>query len=145
MKYGFYGADNASAKPVSDEYSKIKDPCMFYEILKEIWSRETCAPRLREKWSPENPSVGQCSVTAFLAQDIFGGRVYGILRNGGNYHCFNEADGCIFDLASEQFGDEKLDYTDCAEQKRDVHFQKEEKRLRYELLKKRLEEYLELI
>ena len=45
-----------------------------------------------------------------------------------------------FDLTSEQFGDEKLDYTDNPEQFREVHFAKEEKRLRYEFLKKRLKE-----
>lgn len=31
-------------------------------------------------------TLGQCSITAFLAQDIFGGEVYGILRPGGNYY-----------------------------------------------------------
>ena len=35
---------------------------------------------------------------------------------------------------------EKLDYTDNPEQFREVHFAKEEKRLRYEFLKKRLKE-----
>ena len=33
---------------------------------------------------------------------------------------------CAFDLTSEQFGDEKLDYTDNPEQFREVHFGKEE-------------------
>lgn len=46
-----------------------------------------------------------------------------------------------FDLTSEQFGDEKLDYTNNPEQFREVHFQKEEKRQRYELLKARLKAY----
>ena len=56
----------------------------------------------------------------------------GILRPGGNYHCYN------VDLTSEQFGDEKLDYTDNPEQFREVHFTKEEKRLRYEYLRNHL-------
>ena len=71
-------------------------------------------------------------------QDVFGGKVYGILRPGGNYHCFNEVDGCVFDLTSEQFGDEVLDYSDCEDQFREIHFAKEEKRLRYEYLRKQL-------
>ena len=108
-------------------------------VPRNIWTADTCAPRLRGDWSPENKTLGQCSITAFLMQDIYGGKVYGIARSGGNYHCFNDVDGCVFDLTSEQFGDEKLDYTDCQEQFRDVHFQKEEKRQRYELLKERLE------
>ena len=96
----------------------------------------------RSDWTPENRTLGQCSITAFLIQDIYGGKVYGIQRGDGNFHCFNNVDGCIFDLTSEQFGDEKLDYTDCSEQFRDVHFQKEEKRLRYELLKDKLSKEL---
>ncbi len=48
------------------------------------------------------------------------------------------ADGCLFDLTSEQFGGRVLNYTDCVEQDRAVHFAKTEKRERYELLKERL-------
>ena len=73
-----------------------------------------------------------------MAQDIFGGKVYGILREGGNYHCYNVIGDCVFDLTGEQFGDEKLCYQNNPEQFRDVHFAKEEKRLRYEFLKAEL-------
>ena len=84
--------------------------------------------------------MGQCSVTAFLMQDIFGGEVYGILRPGGNYHCFNVVGNCVFDLTSEQFGDEILDYSVCTKQSRDIHFASEEKRKRYEYLKAKVME-----
>ena len=83
--------------------------------------------------------MGQCSVTSFLAQDIFGGKVLGVLRSGGNYHCYNVVGDCVFDLTSEQFGDEVLKYEENPEQFRDVHFAREEKRLRYESLKAELE------
>ena len=132
--YRFYGWKSAD---ITDK--KGLTPRDYYDILKDLWTAETCAPRLREYWTLENRTLGQCSITAFLMQDIFGGKVYGIKRSDGNYHCFNDVDGCVFDLTSEQFGDEILDYTDCPEQFREVHFQKEEKRLRYELLKERLE------
>ena len=131
--YRFYGWETAD---IRDE--KGLTPRDYYDLLEKIWTAETCAPRLRGDWSPENRTLGQCSITAFLMQDIFGGKVYGILRNDGNYHCFNDVNGCVFDLTSEQFGDETLDYSGCPEQFRDVHFQKEEKRQRYELLKERL-------
>lgn len=68
--------------------------------------------------------------------------MYGILRPGGNYHCYNVVGNCVFDLTSEQFGDEKLCYKDDPEQFREIHFAKEEKRLRYEYLRKKLEEML---
>ncbi len=119
------------------KHMKNKNPKELYDILSEIWCADTCAPRMRERWSKENQTLGQCSITAFLAQDIFGGKVYGILRPGGNYHCYNVVGDCCFDLTSEQFGDEILDYRENPEQFREVHFQKEEKRQRYEYLKKR--------
>ena len=88
-----------------------------------------------------NPTLGQCSVTAFLAQDIFGGKVYGIPRDGGNYHCYNVIGSIVFDLTSEQFGDEVLCYEQNPEQFREIHFAKDEKRLRYEMLRSRLKAY----
>ena len=97
---------------------------------------------LGSNWSTGNPTVGQCSITAFLAQDIFGGQVWGILRPGGTYHCFNIVKGVSFDLTSEQFGVERLDYLSAVPQSRDVHFEKEEKLQRYLTLKAGLEKAL---
>lgn len=132
-KYRFYGWEKADIKDKNG-----LTPRDYYDILSGIWCADTCAPRMREEWSADNPTLGQCSITAFLMQDIFGGKVYGILRPGGNYHCFNVVGDCVFDLTSEQFGDETLDYEDCPEQFREVHFAKEEKRLRYEYLRRQL-------
>ncbi|MCR5203611.1 MAG: hypothetical protein K6E47_00970 [Lachnospiraceae bacterium] len=145
--YKFYGWETADIK---DERGLT--PRDYYDILSEIWCTETCAPRMRNDWTPENKTLGQCSITAFLMQDIYGGKVYGIPLPEGGFHCFNVVDDCIFDLTSEQFGDRKLDYgiytgpsgrqeintEKCPEQFRKVHFTKEEKRLRYELLKKKM-------
>lgn len=142
MKYNFYGREAADVRPIDEKYAEISDPRALYDMLSEIWCADTCAPRLREKWTANNKTLGQCSITAFLAQDIFGGEVYGILRSGGNYHCYNVVGDCVFDLTSEQFGDEVLCYEGNPIQSRQVHFAKEEKRLRYEYLKRRLEEKL---
>ena len=97
---------------------------------------------MRADWTPENKTLGQCSITAFLMQDIFGGKVYGVPLSDGNYHCFNVVDGCVFDLTSEQFGSQVLDYSNCPEQSREIHFAKAEKKERYEKLKKALLEKL---
>lgn len=139
MDYKFYGWEHADAKALTDEYIGIQTPMDLYDVLTGIWCEYTCAPRLRESWSAENRTLGQCSITAFLVQDIFGGKVYGIPREGGNYHCYNVVGGCVFDLTSEQFGDEVLDYENNPEQFREVHFAKEEKRQRYEYLRAELE------
>ena len=113
-------------------------PPELYRLLSSIWCEYSCTPRLRHLWTPDNPTLGQCSITAFLAQDIFGGKVLGILRPEGNYHCFNEVDGVVFDLTSEQFGDEVLDYSHADEQDRQEHFARKDKLERYEYLKAEL-------
>lgn len=137
-EYKFYGWQQANIPAVAEEYRQIRDPRHLYDLLSGIWCAETCAPRMRETWARENRTLGQCSITAFLAQDIFGGEVYGIPRPDGNYHCYNVAGGRVFDLTSEQFGEEALSYEDNPIQMRETHFAKEEKRLRYEYLKEEL-------
>ena len=128
--YGFYGWETAD---IRDERGLT--PRDYYDLLSELWSADTCAPRMRSDWSPENKTLGQCSITAFLIQDLYGGKVYGVPLGDGNFHCFNVVGDCVFDLTSEQFGGVRLNYADCPEQLRETHFAKEEKRLRYEALK----------
>ena len=142
MEYSFYGWETEDVKPVSAEFSSIKNQRHLYDLLSEIWSSKTCAPWLREKWNAENKTLGQCSITSFLAQDIFGGKVYGILREDGNFHCYNKIGSVTFDLTSEQFKNEVMDYSPKIEQFREIHFQKEEKYLRYKMLKSSLLEKL---
>lgn len=133
MQYHFYGWETADIRD-----KRGHTPRDYYDLLSGLWCADTCAPRMREDWTPENKTLGQCSITAFLMQDLFGGKVYGVPLGDGNYHCFNVVGDCVFDLTSEQFGDRKLDYENCPEQTREVHFAKEEKRLRYEELKEAL-------
>ena len=137
-KYNFYGWETAGVKD-----KRGLTPRDYYDLLSEIWCPDTCAPRMRGDWSKENKTLGQCSITAFLLQDIYGGKVYGVPLDDDNFHCFNDVCGCVFDLTSEQFGNIKLNYDGCPEQFREIHFKKEEKRQRYELLKTRLSSLLE--
>ena len=132
-EYKFYGWESADVKD-----KRGLTPRDYYDILSGIWQADTSAPRMRGDWSAENKTLGQCSITSFLLQDIYGGKVYGVPLGDGNFHCYNDVDGCVFDLTSEQFGGARLDYGNCPEQFRQVHFKKEEKRQRYELLKARL-------
>ena len=92
---------------------------------------------MQDKWTSSNPTYGQCSITAFIVQDLFGGEVYGVPREGGNFHCYNVIGSAKFDLTSEQFGEEAktLVYDDKHLQTREVHFAKAEKKARYEVLK----------
>ena len=140
---GFYGAEQTvKIRAVSHLYPGIGSPADLYHALSHVWCAETCTARMRADWTPENITLGQCSITAFLVQDIFGGRVYGIPLPEGGFHCFNVVEGVIFDLTSEQFGTETLCYQNQPEQFRETHFANEEKRQRYEMLKSGLAEYL---
>ncbi len=138
--YQFYGWETALVPAVSLEYPGIHTPRDLYDALKDCWSRETCTARMRSRWSPDDPTVGQCTITAFLAQDIFGGKVCGIRRPDGSCHCYNEVRDCVFDLTSEQFGAEarNLVYRQNPEQSREEHFAKDDKAERYERLRSRL-------
>ncbi len=137
--YKFYGWEDADkVSPTTTGFEKIKDLRFMYDILTEIWCRQTCAPRMRDEWTAENMTLGQCSITAFLIQDIFGGEVYGTRLEDGNYHCYNVIDEKTFDLTSEQFGGEVLSYENNPVQQREVHFEKEEKHERYLYLKAEL-------
>lgn len=143
MTYQFYGWEKAGTIHVKNRlYKGVETPLDLYDKLSKIWCADTCAPRMRERWSPYNPTMGQCSITAFLAQDIFGGEVYAMMTEGGNLHCYNVVEGVAFDLTSEQFGERAADLVyDCTniqDRNSAAHFAKEEKRLRYEYLKMRL-------
>ena len=84
------------------------------------------------------PTWGQCSVTSFLVQDIYGGKVYGVPLPEGGVHCYNDMNGCVFDLTSEQFGNQKLCYEGNAEQSREKHFADQDKYARYCLLREKI-------
>ena len=131
MTYQFYGWETAD---IRDERGLT--PRDYYALLSSIWCAETCAPRMRKDWTRENKTLGQCSITAFLMQDIYGGRVLGVSLGDGNYHCFNAVGDCVFDLTSEQFGHE-IDYTGYKVVKRQ-DILTDDTRKRYNVLKNEL-------
>ena len=146
MKYNFNGWEHAAeVKAVNNEYSGIETALDMYDALQDAWCIETCAPRLRTLWSEQNKTCGQCSITAFLAQDIFGGEVYAVEVEGAGLHCYNKVGDVVFDLASEQFGDKAASLVyDCSlkqDRESEQHFANAEKRVRYELLKEKLKAY----
>ncbi|MBQ6280921.1 MAG: gamma-glutamyl-gamma-aminobutyrate hydrolase family protein [Oscillospiraceae bacterium] len=134
-RLGFYGADGEQPDR-NTVFPTIRTPRDLYRVLLRCWSSETCASRMRKRWSPENPTLGQCSITSFLVQDLFGGIVRGVPLENGYFHCYNVVDGCILDLTSEQFRGEALDYRPTNPiQTREQHFAMPEKQERYEFLR----------
>jgi len=143
--FAFYGHQAAAkVNAISTLYKGIQTPLDLYKALSTIWCKETCGPALQPEWTLDNKTLGQCSITAFLAQDIFGGDVYAMHTENG-MHCYNVVNGQCFDLTSEQFGDKakELVYTGNILQHREdaIHFAREEKFLRYKNLSELLAEF----
>lgn len=142
-KYYFYGNENVESVHAQNHLFKgIETPTDMYDSLYGLWCADTCAPRMRDDWTEDNRTMGQCSITAFLVQDVFGGEVYAMTTDNGGLHCYNKIGDVIFDLTSEQFGEKAYDLIyDCSllqDRESKDHFYKEEKRERYNTLKARL-------
>jgi hypothetical protein len=74
--------------------------------LRAAWSAETSAES--GSWTAENPSWGQCAVTACLVQDVLGGEILwaaATTPDGARHsHYFNRLeDGIVLDLTCDQF------------------------------------------
>lgn len=137
-KYRFYGWEHADGiKPVrACGAGTIGE---FYLACLEAWNIETCSARLRPEWSEDNPSVGQCTITAAIVHEFFGGEVLGLPLIGGGMHSFNRLDGQIIDLACEQFGkDALLDFENSLHVEPDTLLADPEKAERAALLRDRL-------
>ena len=77
----------------------------LYHVFKKCWSLESST-----KWDKCNPSKGQCSVTALVIYDRFGGSILKTEVNG-QWHFYNRIGNQILDLTSEQFS-ASIDYQD---------------------------------
>jgi hypothetical protein len=70
--------------------------------LRRAWDAETSNDPVA--WSPSNPALGQCAVTALVVQDYFGGE---LLRAevAGVSHYWNQLGDRTVDLTREQFAE----------------------------------------
>ena len=80
----------------------------LFHLLRAAWDARTCDP-VDLPWSPENPSRGQCGVTALVLNDHLGGELlvaevrYADGTTQG-FHTWNRLpDGTEVDLTREQF------------------------------------------
>ena len=111
--------------------------------LRKAWCRETAHPSYRDKWSEDNPSCGQCCVTALVIQDQYGGDIYSC-KVGNSSHFVNIINERIIDKTAEQFGGtDKIKYISGSFRKRTRTslLKNKDVKQRYELLKARMEEY----
>lgn len=70
------------------------------QALRQSWSAATSAD---ENWTPSNPSLGQCAVTALIVQDFAGGTLARTTVHGVS-HYYNILPGSVeLDLTRDQF------------------------------------------
>lgn len=72
------------------------------KLFLNAWSKETCFPTLGESWTSENPTLGQCAVTALIINDLFGGTIF---KNNFNHYWNVIETGEVIDLTEEQSTD----------------------------------------
>ena len=65
----------------------------LYAVLRKSWSSSTAYKSCQSEWVSEDPSYGQCAITATLVYDMFGGSIHRIRVEGGGTHYFNKITG----------------------------------------------------
>lgn len=99
----YYGEEYGSIKRKSPGNPRLETLEDLYGILRQCWSKETAYPSCQLEWVPNDPSYGQCAITAMLVHDLFGGTIHRIRVSGGGTHYFNRINGHYIDLTREQF------------------------------------------
>lgn len=137
----FYGEEHAKFIKPKVQNRRFETLADFYKVLREsCWCKETAYPSAQADWVPDDPTYGQCAVTAMLVYDIFGGTIHRIRVDGGGTHYFNKIDGHYFDLTKEQFDlyDIPVSYEPNEEMDRTYCGKNPDTKQRYELLVQRL-------
>lgn len=80
----------------------------FFGVLLKSWIK-----REEEYDFKNDPAHNQCTVTAMVVQDYFGGEILALSMPSGGTHYLNRIDGDVFDFTSDQFTSHgvKLDYS----------------------------------
>lgn len=72
------------------------------KIIELSWSEDTCVDSLKNNWSKDNKSLGQCAVTSLIVHLYMGGKIMRCMSETGS-HYYNLLDGNIVDLTVSQF------------------------------------------
>ena len=140
----FYGEEFGDTKRIKSGNPKIETLNDLYAVLRDCWCKETAYSSCQAEWVQNDPTYGQCAITAMLVYDMFGGTIHRIRVDGGGTHYFNKINGNYIDLTIEQFDlynipvsyepNEEIDRKYCG---KNADTQK-----RFELLIRRIAEYL---
>ena len=107
--------------------------------LRTVWCRETAHPSYQKDWTEDNPSYGQCCVTALAMQDLYGGDIYECKVQGKRHYVNITPEGYLHDFTASQFGEGQIIYSDMKLRTRKSLLKSKSVKERYELLKMRME------
>lgn len=140
----FYGYEYSNIERLKPGNEKIQTLGDLYSVLRECWSKETAYPSCQADWVPNDPSYGQCAITAMLVYDMFGGTIHRIRVSGGGTHYFNKVQGHYIDLTREQFDlyNIPVSYEPNEQMERQYCGKNADTKRRYELLIKNIVHYL---
>ena len=101
----YYGEEFGDTIQVKNSvYEEIKTLNDLFGILLKCWDKETAYPASQADYIKDNdPTYGQCTITAIIVNDIFGGTIHKIKIDGRGTHFFNKIDGHYIDLTRDQF------------------------------------------
>lgn len=101
----YYGRECTSeVQRRSGKGQKVHSIDQLFFILLDIWRKDTAYPSCQKDYDHENdPTYGQCAITAMLVYDMFGGSIHKIRVNGGGSHYFNSINDHYIDLTRDQF------------------------------------------
>lgn len=118
--------------------------------LRHAWSDQTSC--WADDWPADNPARGQCVVSSLVVQDYFGGDLVRYAVEGQGIHekhyCNILPDGTLVDATRSQYGGKIVSFREDpvalngAESVRHKRLADHETRIRYEVLKQRVAEYL---
>ena len=103
--YGYYEGMALGGLPNTGRagFTSIATLDQLYAVLRKAWNNRTCFKSCQYSWNPSDPSYGQCTITAALVHDMFGGTIRKIWNKDRSTHYFNEIRGVYVDLTREQF------------------------------------------
>lgn len=100
----FYGEDNTDIKAINQVFPGINSLNDLFALLLECWCKDTAYPSCQNEYESNNdPTYGQCAITATIVYDVFGGSIHKIRVNGGGTHYFNRINNQYIDLTRDQF------------------------------------------
>ncbi|MGN1134536.1 MAG: hypothetical protein ACI4RN_08830 [Oscillospiraceae bacterium] len=101
----YYGSEHSKdIKRTDNRKHDIESIDSLFKILLDVWCKDTAYPRCQKDYVEENdPTYGQCAITATLVHDMFGGTIHRMRVSGGGTHYFNQINGHYIDLTSDLF------------------------------------------